>query len=361
MGAIQLHRKSLEEASACFYSFRFAEAYNLLRRYFDRLPFRPEEAHAEYIGMFARVLAELGKQHELRFYMGELERLYAQRRTPALGYQLAYVYMYLPEPRMKAAREILDAVLRGPDAGNVTIKAKMTMAMCCDNENDVGACRHLIFSIEEPKDMYLRHLWWVWKAKVLRDEGKLVEAEAMLDAAIQSIDFTVDWYGYFSAKLVLANLHIKRGDRKKASEIAAEIRTLFKGRHCKTVENQIRSLEQALDQKLDLGVLQFHRDKNGDTVVYNRKSIPFKPASIPGKLLLLLAKKRFVKKSDIAELVLSRAYNGREVDKLIHHYIHALRKRLQGIGLPPEAILTENYGYRLVPVVESSWKEDRCA
>ena len=79
----KLHTQ-LEEAKACFYSWRLVEAYNILRRYFDRLPFQPEPEHAEYIGLFVRTLAELGKDYELKFYVTELERWradYRQART----------------------------------------------------------------------------------------------------------------------------------------------------------------------------------------------------------------------------------------------------------------------------------------
>ena len=67
--------KELEKAKEHFHKGKLLEAYNILRRYYDRLPFKPEKAHAIYIGMFMRVLSELGKRNELNFYMLALEKL----------------------------------------------------------------------------------------------------------------------------------------------------------------------------------------------------------------------------------------------------------------------------------------------
>ena len=103
--------KQLEEAKGYFYLGRLLEAYGILRRYFDRLPFKPEKGHAEYIGIFARVLLELGKENDLKFYMVELERLYQKSREPAIAYPLAVVYAYLSAPKMESAKAVLECAL----------------------------------------------------------------------------------------------------------------------------------------------------------------------------------------------------------------------------------------------------------
>ena len=75
----------LEEAREHFYAWRMLEAYNIFRRFFDRLPFSPEKEHAEYIGPFVRVLFELGKEFELKFYLAELEKLYQKQKHPHIA------------------------------------------------------------------------------------------------------------------------------------------------------------------------------------------------------------------------------------------------------------------------------------
>lgn len=165
----------LSQAKGHFYSLRLNEAYTLFRRFFDRLPFNPEQSHAEYIGMFARVLAELGKTSELKFYMGELERWYAKSPDPAIAYQLGVVYSYLPEPRIEAARRLFERLMRDPNAQSYRLKARMMLADYYDVKNDIAACRQLIFGVELDAidDFILRLMYRVWRAKILRDEGRL--------------------------------------------------------------------------------------------------------------------------------------------------------------------------------------------
>src|SRR4051812_40813992 len=117
------NKAQLEEARALFYSWRLMDAYNILRRFFARLPFQPQKEHAEYIGMFARTLAELGKTRELQFHMSELERLYRKTKSPYITYQLAYVYRYVPEANLKESKLMLEELLRDADAKEFHVKA----------------------------------------------------------------------------------------------------------------------------------------------------------------------------------------------------------------------------------------------
>ena len=106
--------KQLEEAKSHFYAWRMLDAYNILRRFFDRLPFQPDPRHAEYIGIFVRVLGELGRTSELKFYVATLERHYERNKNPVIGYALIVVYMNLSEARPESAKKLCDELLRMP-------------------------------------------------------------------------------------------------------------------------------------------------------------------------------------------------------------------------------------------------------
>src|SRR5947207_172667 len=95
----------LEQARAYFYSGNLSECYSLLRRYFDRLPFRPEPQHADFVGIFCRVLLELGREFELRFYLTELERLYETNKASYVGYTLGVVHSYSSHPQPDVSQE----------------------------------------------------------------------------------------------------------------------------------------------------------------------------------------------------------------------------------------------------------------
>lgn len=346
--------RQLTEAREHYFSLRLVEAYNILRRYFDRIPFQIDREHAEYVGMFVRILAELGKTHELKFYVAELERHYEKSKDPAIGFALGVVYRSLPDPRSESARKIFEEVIRHPQSGVYQIKSKMLLAQYYDwKNNDTAACRQLIDSIEEPEDPAIRLLWRIWQAKILRDERKFDEAEQLLKAVLDTVTPQADWYAHFSAKVVLAILYLKRDDLENATRVVAEVRELFAGRNFKSLRIQMEELERQLREKSTLGVVQFTPRADGSVFSYQNRELKLKPESPAEKLLTLMVRKRVLDKEGIVRQLYDRDYNGVEDDRLIYYHIHALRKRLQTIGIPGEAIATDEDGYRFVPKVET--------
>ncbi len=346
--------RQLDEARDHYFSLRLVEAYNILRRYFDRIPFQFDRAHAEYVGMFVRILAELGKTHELKFYVTELERHYEKCQDPALGFALAVVYRSLPDPRAESARKLFEEVIQHPDAGVYQIKSKMMLAHYYDWKNgDTAACRQLIDSIKEPEDPTVRLLWRIWQAKILRDEKKFDEAETLLKAVLDTVTPEADWYAHFSAKVVLAILYLKRDDLENAGRIVNEVRQLFAGRNFKSLRTQMEELEKQLREKSTLGVVQFTPRADGSVFSYQNRELKLKPESPAEKLMTLMVRGRVLNKEGIVRQLYDRDYNGVEDDRLIYYHIHALRKRLQAIGIPAEAISTDEDGYRFIPKVET--------
>lgn len=346
--------KQLLEAKDHFLSWRLLEAYTIFRRYFDRIPFRPERGHAEYIGMFVRTLAELGKEHELKFYMNELERHYETSPEASIAFTLGVVYYHLSDPRMEAARKLFERVIADPSAAELHPKAKMFLANYYDRvKGDVAKCREIIDSIGPVTDPSLRPLVEIWKAKVLRDEDRNREAEAAYLAVLGDLDSRRDWYPYFSAKVGLAILYLKTGEAERASDIVAEVKKLFEGRHFKSIQIQLKSLESKLGEKEGLGVLYVATGAGNVDVTYDKRTLSLKADSPSEKLLLLLVKRKFLDKANIVKSLYDRHYSGEQDDKLIYYHIHMLRKRLKEIGLPNDAIESRDSGYRLVPVVET--------
>jgi hypothetical protein len=321
-------RKNLEQAKAQFYSLHLIEAYNIFRRYFDRLPFQPEPEHAEYIGMFARILAELGKEYDLNFYLGELERLHDKLRDPAIAYQLAVVYAYLSEPRLETSRKLLDKIIRDPKAKELHAKAKMMLADYYDRiQHDLAACRKLIESIGEVSDPSLSILVDIWKAKISRDENNFAESEKIILGVLSRVTPAQNWYAYFSARVVQALLFIKRGTPLEARQIIDEIRELFQGRHFKSVMIQIESLEKLIQQDQALSTLKLLCDETNTVLCYENKSLSLNGKSPSDRLLVLLAKRGYLDKAFIVKSLYSRTYDSERDDKLIYYHVHSLRKR----------------------------------
>ena len=340
-------KAQLEQAKAYHYQWRHQEAYGILRRFFDRLPFRPEHEHAEYIGIFVRLLLELGKENELKFYMNELERLYSCYKDPAVGYQLAYVYTFSSDPRYKAAKAIFESIVADPSAKPFHVRAKVMLVLLYCNAEDIVASRAILDTIEDPKDdPNLSRVVRIWRANIARRERKFGDAEAELLTVLQECSFKSDWYAYLSAKICEAKIAFDQGQTDRTSGILSELNRLLEKRRCRSVQAQIDFMYKQLQARDSFQPLRFLVEDDKRTLTYENKSLVLTGDSALEKLLLLLLKKKFVNKENIVKRIYSRTYDSERDDKLIYYQIHSLRKRLGEIGLPSEAIRSKGNGYR---------------
>lgn len=344
-------RTQLEEAKAYFYAWRLVEAYNLFRRFFDRLPFKPEKEHAEYIGMFVRTLVELGKEYELKFYVAELEKLRERQSIPEVDYSLGVVFRYLDPPRLEACRELFEGIVKNPNAAHLHPKAKMMLADYYEVNDDYASARLLIDSIRTEDPSMLR-LVQIWRSVILHREKKFTEAEACLTQLFETLKPETDWYAFFSAKLIMAVTLLDQRKLAESKKLVEEIKTLFAGRYFKSIQEQLRYLESRLEKEESLGSVSLFPGLNESRVHYKDVILSLKNKDPRDRLLVLLMKKGFLEKPMIVKAIYQRAYQGESDDKLIYYHIHALRKRLKAAGLPAEAILNEENGYRWVPEVE---------
>ena len=250
LGRLNMDAKTktqLEQAKAYCHEWRLQEAYSIFRRYFDRLPFQPEAEHSEYIGLFVRVLLELGKEYELRFYMHELERLYERGKDPALGYQLAYIYVFVDEARPKAARQIFESIASNPAAQAFHVRAKVMLVFLHCNAEDFVACRRIIDTIEDPKDdPNLRRVVRIWRANISRREKKFDEADAILKTVLEDCDFKSDWYSFLSAKICEAKIAHDSGDSDRTSVVLGELQRLLGKRRCRSIQEQVDTMQKQL-------------------------------------------------------------------------------------------------------------------
>src|SRR5436305_1953975 len=122
-------KTQLELAKAYCFQWRLQEAHSIFRRYFDRLPLRPEPEHAEYIGYFVRTLLELGKDYDLKFYTIELEKLHARGRELSVVFQLAYLYLQSTESRSRAAKELFEQLVSDPTCHSFHTRAKINLIL----------------------------------------------------------------------------------------------------------------------------------------------------------------------------------------------------------------------------------------
>lgn len=346
-------QNELEKAKELFFAWRHQEAYTILRRFYDRLPFQQEKGHLEYISIFVRVLSELGKKHELKFYTGILETLYEKTRNPDLAYQLAVVYIDSNPPRIKLAKELLEKIVIDPQASAYTPKAKMALAYCYDAINeDVASCRRLIFSINrEALDINLQYFLDIWKAKVLNDEKQYASSREILDHVLSLPTGVVDWYTTLFAKTTLAVLNVRTGNLLAAKEIVEKMKECNEEKRFKSYQRTILFLSDLI-QKNDLQpVLQVQKKNGGFKIDYGGKSISIDGRSVAERLLALFLAQGTCDKASIVKEIYQRDYQGKEDDQLIYYHVNGIRKILSKVGLTSQAVKIEEKGYQLVPKV----------
>jgi hypothetical protein len=348
-------KSDLEKARALFFSWRLLEAYNIFRRYYDRLPFKPEPEHAQYIGMFIRTMLELGKDFELKFYMGELEKIYARTKSPEIGFQLATVYILNKEPNLKTAKRLLNEVITEPSCLSYCHKARIALAYCYDElDDDRASVRRLIDSITGPMEPELERIVETWRAKVLQANGQPVEAEKKLLSLLCATPPEVDWFAHFVAKHMLGLNYLIQNRLGDAKKVLKELRESFGERSFKSVNANITRLQEMIQEKDNIGTVNIEEIDGEFKLSYGAKILKFQVATLAEKLLVLFIKKKTLSKEGIVKSLYRRTYQGDKDDKLIYYQVHTLRKLLSQLGLPSDAIEKSGTNYRFVPQVIST-------
>lgn len=340
-----------------FYSWRLVEAYAVLRRYFDRIPFKPEPEHAEYIGIFVRTLAEIGKQDELHFYLAELEKHHLKESSPCIAYQLAIISIHLREPNFKNAISLLTPLLSDPDV-NLQTKAKMALAHCYASSEQTEKCRPLIDSIHPPSDPPLLHLYWIWQAHVFRYEKQYLLAQQKVLQILEVVTEKEDWYAFFSAKLLEILLALDLHELQKARVTLEHLRAIFHGRNFKTVQIHLKEVEYKILELSDHQKVTLIEHSEGYLLQCQNGSLSLNHTNQLERLLIELAKKGFLSKKEIIETFHQRPYHPSD-DGRIYSIIHSLRKKLYE-HLGHRAILNESPGYRFCPAVTLETRRSTC-
>lgn len=327
-------QKELEKAREHFYALRLVDCYNILRRYFDRLPFKPERGHGEYIGMFVRVLSEIGKTNELAFYLTELEKLDSRSGSPFISYQLAVAYINFEPPQLKRAANLLEEFIKSQPEADLVAKAKMTLAYCYDSiSKDIAAVRQLIFSIDNVDDKSVRFLLETWKAKVLRDESNFVEAEKILITLLQDLKPEIDWYSYFTAKIISIGLYRDWGKTDVARQLLVETLNLAKEKPLRTVKRQLAAIQESFADQRANTPLVVKVGQSGEAISYMSASLDIDESKPFEKLTKLLLIQKKLTKDEIIQALFDREYQGESDDPVIYYHVHGVKKLLKKLGV----------------------------
>jgi tetratricopeptide (TPR) repeat protein len=317
------------------------------------LPFSPEQEHALYLSFFIRCLLELGKERDLDFYLRQIECLYEKWKSPDLAYQLAEVYCLGQKGSIAEAKRKLEVVIADRDSAPLHFKAKIFLAYCYDVDgSDVASCRKIIDSISDSSDSENQIILELWRAKVLRDEGKLSEAEAKLSKVFQKVDSKNNWYAYFSATILLAGLYIMQDRKTEAARLVDVARQIVKNSPFRTVRAQLEALEKKIVGSPECPTIHCEKGISSLKVTYDKKTVELDLRTAVAKLIQLFTKADWVEKSLLSKALYKKEYVSTEDDSRIHSQIHTLRKFFIDLGLSVDPIHYERGGYRWLPKIE---------
>ncbi len=230
--------EKLAEARRYFFAYQFRQAYHLYHQAFSTLPFQVVDSQLDHMGHFIRVLLELDRMEELKFYIPILEAHCEKVKGRYAGYALGFIHFYMGS--RNRAKELLQQVLaHAGDDGDLRIKATMILAHMAPDPETVS----LIHSIDFPaKDERLAKLLLIWRQIVLRHQGRVQESVVGLQQLVQVCEAEREWYCVAAAKDALIRARLKMMDFDGArSEIES-----FKGAEdwgkFRTVAMQMESL-----------------------------------------------------------------------------------------------------------------------
>lgn len=327
-------QKELDRAKEYFFQLKLAESYSILRRYFDRLPFKPEKEHSEYIGIFVRVLSELGKKNELSFYLHELEKLKDKINCPSITYQLAVVYLNLEPAQIKNSVQLLEKFLKDNPEGDLAAKAKMTLAYCYDSiSKDIATARALVFSIKNTEDTSVSNMVETWKAKIYRDEGNFIESEKILNKLFLNLKPEEDWYSFFTAKIISIGLYRDWGKSDLARQLLIETTNLAREKPLKTVKRQLSAIQESFAENQSQSHLTLKNNLKDSWLSYQEVEIQMDESHPVEKLTKLFLIHKKLTKEEIIENLFERAYSPESDDTTIYYHIHGVKKLLKRLGL----------------------------
>lgn len=339
--------QDLGKAKALYSELRLAEVYPLLKRFFDRLPFKYEPEHAEYFGMFVRTLFELGKESELQFYALEFEKIAKKDQDPWVRYHTVYAMTELGKyPANYSIREVEDIIRTS--SGLLKTKAKFLLAHFYDifarSSDDMIV---LLEHIERPEDPELARFWETWAVRKLRFQKKFSIAKQKILLLLEEKEIKEDWYTSFTLQVYLCGTYLDMKEMESAKKQLELVKKLVEIHPLRTCLSQCQFLEDRLWGSEAMNPITLKQSEEGKTIVCGGRNLKLQEKSAAEKVLQLMLMKGFIDKEMIVKTLYDRKYASEKDDKLIYYHIHGVRDLLTQVGLPRDVVENKDSGYQL--------------
>lgn len=343
---------NLIRARALYHELRLEEAYPLFKNTFDELSIEDCCKFVDFFSMFIRTLYELGKDQDLKTYREKLSGIPEKKRTAELDYQVGLSYLTQDSGDLERAQAIFEKILVKTQDVNLVARSKMGLATCHDIlRPDWKICDSIISSIEvDGLDPYLIDLVSVWKAKNLRDAGKINEAERALGTFLATVKAHFHWHAYLSGKVILGGVYLRQERFDRLLSIIKEVRAYCDRYPLRTIKRQIDHLADQIKGRNEVPLI-WERRRSSSVLKYEGKILFLNGDKPWQKLLLSLIREKVLPKQEIIKRLYRRNYRSKKDDKLIYGQLHLLKKHLLKLGLSQKSVTKGSSGYRWVPEV----------
>lgn len=330
----------LQLAREHFLAYRFRPAYHLYRQLFSTLPFQLDEQQLEHIGCYARVLLELDKREELRFYIPTLEKYFAQRSSDQIEYALGYIYLEMGEK--KRPLEMFDRLRLAAADSDLRIKAAMMAAKLV--ETDEESIR-LIHSIRDTaRDPLLANLLEVWYCIILRCQGNAGESIQRLQRFMSKLSTQPgDSYCLLAAKEALVRALL---DQLKFHEARQEIETfstLAESLEMRTARMHQSILNGVYNTRLGSQTIR-HRESAGCVELsYEKRSVQIQNSKVRGVIEVFKRTPELTVRKVRSFLNVSEAQ--------FEEIARAFLDKLDRLALPPDSLVRNGARIQFLPAL----------
>lgn len=324
------------------------QAYLQFKEVFNEISDSELASQVPCISLYIRTLYELGKDQELDQLKRRFELNPHLQNQAELLYPLALSLLTRNSPQVKTAKKVFENALSLTSNADLLARNKMGLATCLDIlTGDYRSYESIIRSIDTKKtDPYLSDLVAVWKAKILRDSGKVSEAEKFLGSMIAKVKPSFNWHAYLSAKIILGGVYLRQEKYDRLLSVIKEVRAYCDRHPLRTIRRQMDHLGDQIKGQENRPKLLWKKSGKTQILKYQDRVLSLTGDQPWQKLLISLISKKILPKNEIIRKLYKRSYHPQKDDKIIYGQLHLIKKHLLKLGLSQKSVTKEASGYR---------------
>ena len=160
-----------------------------------------------------------------------------------------------------------------------------------------------------------------------------MEAERTLNKLWLRLTPEIDWYAYFTAKIIAIGLYRDSGNIKLAKQLLSETAAMAEEKPLKTVKRQLESIQKAFATGTESGPLVLEIKKGNSILTFLDQMLILNETRLTDKLTLCLLRQKTMTKEEIIFALFNRDYTASTDNTLIYYHVHGVKKNMKKIGV----------------------------